>query len=340
MLRNSNRAPDRAVRPTSVVSVEPVKFSPRLGTQPATTLRSTLGTTFYGALIGLVELVPGVSGGTVALVLGVFDRVVASSNHLIRGLARIVLRRDRQGTGSRLAGVEWTLILPLAVGMFVALFALSKPLHTFVDTQPTLSSALFLGMVAASLLVPITMARDAGPSTTSSRVLGPVAVCAVAAVVFVLLGRPSLQVEDPSGWVVVLSGTVAVCALALPGLSGSFILLTLGMYEPTLEAVSTRDGGYLLLFIAGAALGLVSVVQALSYLLRVHRRATLLVATGLILGSLRALWPWQDGSALLAPDDAWAVPLLACVGGAALVLLLWWRDRRSVRPAILSTRAR
>lgn len=291
---------------------------------------------FYGALIGLVELVPGVSGGTVALVLGVFDRLVASANQLIGGLVRLVVKRDRQKAGHRLAGVEWTLVLPLAFGMFLALFMLSTPLHTFVHTQPVLSSALFLGMVSASLVVPIAMARAAARSTATSGIGGPVIVLVVAAAVFLLLGTPSLQVENPSGWVVALSGAVAVCALALPGLSGSFILLTFGMYEPTLEAVSTRDGGYLALFIAGAVIGLVSVVQGLAYLLRVHRRATLLVATGLILGSLRALWPWQDDRALLLPDDAWVGPLYAGVGGAALVLLLWWRERRSLRATALA----
>ncbi|MFJ6001771.1 DUF368 domain-containing protein [Arthrobacter sp. NPDC092385] len=296
-------------------------------------MRSRLGNTLYGALIGLVELVPGVSGGTVALVLGVFDRLVASANHLIGGLVQLAVQRDRHSAGRRLARVEWALVLPLAVGMFLALFILSKPLHTFVDTQPMISSSLFLGMVSASLLVPITMAREAGPSTAISRLGGSVVVLAVAAAVFLLLALPSLEVENPPGWVVALSGSVAVCALALPGLSGSFILLTFGMYEPTLEAVSTRDGGYLALFGAGAAFGLVSVVQVLAYLLRAHRRATLLAATGLILGSLRALWPWQDGSALLPPGDAWAGPLLACLGGAALVLLLWWRERRSVPTA-------
>lgn len=272
---------------------------------------------------------PGVSGGTVALVLGVYDRLISSAHHLIGGSLRVVTGRGRSDGSPRFAGVEWSLILPLAAGMFLALFALSGPLHTFVETQPVISKALFLGMVVASLLVPITMVREVGGATARSRIAGPVIVLAVGLAVFLLLGLPTLPIEDPSGLIVVLSGAAAVCALALPGLSGSFILLTFGMYEPTLAAVSTRDGGYLVLFIAGALLGLVSMVQVLAHLLRVHRRAVLLVATGLILGSLRALWPWQEDSALLAPPaDGWTAPLLACVGGAVLVLLLWWQDRR------------
>lgn len=296
--------------------------------KPAPTVRSSLAHVIRGALIGIVELVPGVSGGTVALVLGIFDRLISSANHLIRGIVRFIVRRQGRSVTHHLSGVEWALVVPLVIGMFLALFTLSGPLHAFVEGQPTISSALFLGMVTASLLVPISMALEAGPITRATLVGGPVVVLLVAGAAFWLLGLPALQVQDPAWWVLVLSGAAAVCALALPGLSGSFILLTFGMYEPTLKAVSERDFGYLALFAGGAVLGLASIVQLLAYLLRVHRRAVLLVATGLILGSLRALWPWQDNSALLAPDGDWFAPLLAAIGGAAVVLLLWSRERR------------
>ena len=299
-----------------------------------------------GALIGLVELVPGVSGGTVALVLGIYDRLVLSAHCLLRGIGHILRRgattsaahRARNSAPSPLAGVEWLLILPLAAGMFAALFTLARPLHTFVETQPVVSNALFLGMVTASLLVPITMARDAAPPRSNrfagSRLKASAVILVIAAVAFVLLGLPTLPIGQPPAWVIILSGAAAVCALALPGLSGSFVLLTLGLYEPTLEAVSTRDMGYLSLLVVGAVIGLVSVVQLLAYLLRVHRRAVLLVATGLILGSLRALWPWQDDSALLAPPPGEGTgALLAFITGAGVVLLLWGWDRRKAASA-------
>lgn len=322
--------------PDRVASVETVT-SPTASNRPTNRLASGFAHAAHGALIGLVELVPGVSGGTVALVLGLYDRLILSARQLIGGAVRstpwTIGRRGSSTPSTRFVGVEWTLILPLAAGMFLALFALSGPLHAFVDAQPVISKALFLGMVSASLLVPISMARQSSPSragrTVASRLIGPAVVLAVAAAVFVLLGLPTSTIGDPSGWVIALSGAAAVCALALPGLSGSFVLLTFGMYEPTLEAVSSRNGGYLALFIAGALLGLASVVQLLAHLLRVHRRVVLLVATGLILGSLRALWPWQDNTRLLAPpSEGWAQPLTAFSVGAVAVLLLWWQDRR------------
>jgi putative membrane protein len=106
------------------------------------------------------------------------------------------------------------------------------------------------------------------------------------------------------------------------------------MYEPTLEAVSSRDVGYIALFGTGAIIGLVTVVRVLAHLLREHPVPTLLVATGLILGSVRALWPWQDETVLLAPEpDAWAGPLVAALSGAATVILMWWVGRRARRLA-------
>ena len=306
-----------------------------LPSQPKPTVRSSAAHAVRGALIGLVELVPGVSGGTVALVLGVFDRLIASANHFISAVTHLIVRRDRAGAGRRLAPVEWHLVLPLVVGMFLALIILSGPLHSFVENQATIASALFFGMVSASLLVPISMARETGPTTAAGGAFGAVVVLLIAAAAFVLLGIPALQIEDPSWWVLILSGAVAVCALALPGLSGSFILLTFGMYEPTLAAVSNRDIGYLALFAAGAVLGLASFVRLLGYLLRVRRRAVLLAATGLILGSLRALWPWQEEGTLLPPDDAWMWPLAACLAGAGVVLLLWLRQPRAAGTAAI-----
>lgn len=314
-----------------MASLSPSQLSPPPPAQP--TVRSSVAHAGRGALIGLVELVPGVSGGTVALVLGVFDRLIASANHFISGVAHLAVRRDRAAAVRKLAPVEWNLVLPLAAGMFLALLVLSGPLHSFVENQATIASALFFGMVSASLLVPLSMAREAGPTTPAGRFLGPVAVLLIAAAAFALLGIPALQIEDPPWWVLVLSGAVAVCALALPGLSGSFLLLTFGMYEPTLAAVSNRDVGYLALFVTGAIIGLASIVRLLGYLLRVRRRAVLLAATGLILGSLRALWPWQENSSLLPPDDAWMWPLAACLAGAGVVLLLWFRQPRGTAAA-------
>jgi putative membrane protein len=152
---------------------------------------------------------------------------------------------------------------------------------------------------------------------------------AAAAVAFVLTGLPPGTVTDPSLLLVVASGALAVCALALPGVSGSFLLLSIGMYEPTIAAVNDRDLGYLAAFALGAAVGISSFVLLLQWLLSHRPRLTLVVLTGLMAGSLRALWPWQtEDRTLLAPGDDVLTVILLALAGAAVILGLIWAERR------------
>jgi putative membrane protein len=128
---------------------------------------------------------------------------------------------------------------------------------------------------------------------------------------------------------IVASAALAVCALALPGVSGSFLLLSIGMYEPTIAAVNNRDLAYLAAFALGAGLGLASFVLMLQWLLSHRPRVTLVVLTGLMAGSLRALWPWQDDDrTLLAPEDDVLAVIGLALAGAAVILVLVWVERR------------
>jgi putative membrane protein len=129
--------------------------------------------------------------------------------------------------------------------------------------------------------------------------------------------------------VVFLAAAVAACALALPGTSGSFLLLTFGLYQPTLAALNDRDWGYVAVFVAGITVGLGCFVSGLQWLLEHRRRGTLVLMSGVVLGALRALWPWQtDDRVLLAPDGQVALAVLTCAVGAAGVLGLAALSRR------------
>lgn len=283
-----------------------------------------------GFLIGMAELAPGVSGGTVALVVGIYERLIASAGHVVNAALRFVTGPQRVGSGLRgLGRANWQVIVPVLLAMATAVFTMSAVMHGFVEGHPVHARALFLGMVLASILVPLSMLSGSTPHSFRLGLADAVVVAAVAAGVFVLLGVPGFRVSEPTWWIIVVSGAVAVCALVLPGLSGSFILLTFGMYSPTLDAVSDRSFDYLNLFALGAVAGFSTFVKALNHLFRVWRRATLLVMTAMMLGSLRALWPWQTGGdQLLLPAGDWLPVSALFVLGAGVVIALWFYQRR------------
>jgi putative membrane protein len=286
-----------------------------------------------GGLIGTVEVVPGVSGGTVALIVGVYETLITSAGHILGGLRYLVsdLPRGRgtERAGAEFSNVHWPTLLPVAAGMLVAVVLVARQMEDFVQDHPELARGLFLGLVGAAVVVPISMV---GRQWRASYVVAA-AIAAVAA--FIVTGWPPTEVE-PSRVVILVSGAAAVSALILPGLSGSFVLLTIGLYQPTLAALNDRDFGYLVWFIAGLVIGLALFVRVLQWLLEHRHAITLAVMTGLMVGCMRALWPWQDEDrALHAPGDNVATVALLFVLGVLAVgatLYVGYRARRPRRP--------
>ena len=269
-----------------------------------------------GGLIGLAEVVPGVSGGTVALVVGVYQTVISSAAYFSRGLFAAV-RGDLSALRRDWARVRWAVLLPLGLGMLVGIVAGAAVLEPLIEAGPTVVRAVFAGLILASLWVPFRMAGSWSP--------GMLALAVAAAVgMFFLAGVPSLQTPDPSLWLVAPAAALAVCALVLPGVSGSFLLVILGLYEPTLAAVNDRDVAYLGVFVLGAIVGLALFVRVVQYLLTTFRALTLSLMTGLMAGSLRALWPWQgEERDLIAPgEDAGSVVLATVIAMVFVITLL------------------
>ena len=219
----------------------------------------------------------------------------------------------------------------MLIGMVMAVVLGARILAPLVQQFPTETRAVFGGMIAASLLIPI---RLLGREWTWR--LGLVAAVAAGAA-FVVTGLPSNSVDDPSLVVVALAASVAVCALVLPGLSGAFLLLVFGLYETTLVALNERDVPYILAFAIGAVIGLSLFVNVLRVLLARFHAGMLALMTGLMLGSLRALWPWQDDNGLaLAPSGEVATTLLLALAVAAVVLLVVWMQARLTRRSLRS----
>ena len=262
-----------------------------------------------------------------ALIVGIYGRLLASIGHGFRAILAAV-RWDRESVTRHLRGVEWGLVVPLGVGIGTAIVVAASFVPDLLEDRPVESRAVFLGLVAASLAVPWAQIRD-----RSRRSL----VIAVAAAIpaFILSGLPPGTVAEPGVLAIFFGAAFAVCAMILPGVSGSFLLLVVGMYEPTLRAVDDRDLAYIAVFVVGMVIGLGSFSLVLGRLLARRHDATMAALVGLMAGSLRALWPWQaETRALLAPSDP-LVPVGLALAGAALVIaiqaLAWWRARN--RPA-------
>ena len=282
-----------------------------------------------GGVIGAVEIVPGVSGGTLALVLGVYDTLIGSAGSLVRAVVHAVravvsrATRDehRRAAREHAARVRWSILIPLGIGMLAAIVVVSATLAPLLEDHPTETRALFAGLIVASIAVPARMVGRWSGREVLAAVLGTAAALWITS----LTGTTQ---SDPDPWMIVGAASIAVCALVLPGVSGSFMLLVLGLYAPTLAAVNDRDLGYLALFVLGAVLGLSLFVTGLQWLLAHRRSLTLAAMTGLMIGSLRALWPWQtEEGALEPPGDHLGAVIGLFVVGLVLVVGLMGLER-------------
>jgi len=274
----------------------------------------------YGVLMGGADVIPGVSGGTMALIVGIYERLVhALSEAVSFGIA--VLQFDLEAARTHWTAVPWRLIVPLLGGIGAAILGGAAVIPPLMEAYPAPMRGLFFGLVAASLLIPARRIER----VTGLRV-GIGVACAAGA--FFLTGLPALAVSDPGLVRVFFSAMVAICAMILPGVSGAFLLEALGIYAATLEALNALDWGYVLTFCTGAAVGLGVFAKVLDWLL-VHRHdATMAALVGLIAGALRALWPYGGAERVLRGPEAGepvvSVILLAVVGfGGVLALLAW-----------------
>ena len=288
-----------------------------------------------GALIGFAEIVPGVSGGTIALLVGVYDTLIDGAGHLARGTARTIIDgiggRGLSRAAAHFRSVQWNVVLPIGIGMFMAIVAGAALLAPLLEAYPAGTRAVFAGLIAASLIVP---ARMVGGRWTPQEIL--IGVIA-AALTFALTGLPRAGEAEPTLLIVAIAAAFAICALVLPGVSGSYLLLIVGMYAPTVAAVNDRNFAYLGAFILGAIVGLGLFVSTLQWLLHNRRRITLVIMTGLMLGSLRALWPWQtDSGAMLPPADDLGLVMLLIVAGASVVLGIMAAEAAMMKRRMLS----
>ncbi len=282
-----------------------------------------------GLFMGAADVVPGVSGGTVALLLGIYTRLI-DTVRAAAGVLGALLRGRWRDAWHRLRSFEWGFALPLVVGIMVAVVALASMIDELLTDEPEAMAGLFFGLVAASVVVAWNLLEkpSAGLAVTALSVGG---------LFFWLLGLQSGPVDDQTEIALFGAGIVAVCAMLLPGISGAFILLMLGVYPAAIAAVDDRVWGDLAALAAGAVLGLALFSNLIGRVLHRWHDPTLAVMVGLLLGSLRVLWPWPAGVGVISrhADEAvdgtglaWApatdlwLPAILAAAASSLVLVL------------------
>ncbi|MDW8328073.1 MAG: DUF368 domain-containing protein, partial [Anaerolineales bacterium] len=236
-----------------------------------------------GFCMGAADVVPGVSGGTMAFILGIYDELLNAIHAVnLDFIRRLLTLRWREA----FAHFPWRFLLALGLGIGTAIFSLARGLRWMLEHHPSPVWAFFFGLVLASVIVVRKRVRRWTPATIALAVLAAVGA-------YVLVGLTPTQTPDTL-WFLFLSGAIAICAMILPGISGAFILVLLGKYQYVLDAVVRLDVLTLAIFAAGCAVGLLSFVRLLRWLLRQYHDPTVAVLAGFMLGSLRKVWPWKE----------------------------------------------
>ncbi len=243
---------------------------------------------FKGIAVGVANIIPGVSGGTIALITGIFERLINAIKAFDITAARLLFTGKWKAFARK---TDFYFLLTLFVGIALAIITLARVFDYLFRDYPIYIWSYFFGLVLASIyFVAKTIERW-------SFVVILVFVLGTAFAIFVSLINPAA--ENSNFWYLFLCGIVAICSMILPGLSGSFVLILMGNYElVAIQAINQREFSILLPVALGAIIGLIAFSHLLSWVFKNYKNQTIAVLSGFILGSLNVLWPWKTAEYL------------------------------------------
>ena len=286
-------------------------------TPPARSKIDYLAIVARGFCMGAADIVPGVSGGTMAFILGIYHELLNAIKAVDARFFRLLLTLRLKDAINH---IPWRFLLSLGTGIIVAILTLAHLLETQLDQNPTRVWAFFFGLVLASV---ITVSRTI--TNWNIKLISAVLIALVCT--YLLLGVTSVNTPETPSFLLI-SGALAITAMILPGISGAYVLVLLGKYRYILSAVNNRDLFTLALVFAGALIGLATFSRILSWLFKRYHNATVATLTGLMLGSLRRIWPWKDPNSISNPalpshlDSEVAISIVLCVVGLSIVFLI------------------
>lgn len=263
------------------------------------TLKNSVRLFFTGFIMGSADIVPGVSGGTVAFVMGIYEELIQSIKTVSGQVPKLVLQMKFIEAFEK---IPLHFLVPLALGLLTAVFTLSNAVSYLLEFHPQFVWSFFFGLVLASVLV-------VRKRVVTWNIHDYLAVVVTAIAAYIIVG--AVPVETPNTLLALfLSGAVAICAMILPGVSGSFLLVIMGKYEQVLGAVTNRDFVTLIVFGLGAVAGLALFSRLLSWLFKKHHDIVIALLIGFMIGSLRKVWPWKEVVTTRINSHGSVVPLL------------------------------
>lgn len=237
-----------------------------------------------GIAMGAADVVPGVSGGTIAFISGIYEELLSSINAVNLGAVKIL---KKNGFKAMWMSVNGNFLLSLLLGIGISVLSLAKLIKWLLENEPILLWSFFFGLVVASVFFVGKQIKNWTVTKALMLIIG-------AALAFYITILPPVANQITSSWFLFFAGALAICAMILPGISGSFILLLLGAYRPVIDALDQIDIKIIFLFGCGAIVGLLTFSRILKWLFDKYKEMTLAVLTGFIAGSLNKIWPWKE----------------------------------------------
>lgn len=233
--------------------------------------------------MGAADVVPGVSGGTIAFITGIYEELIHSIKSIDMEAIKLFFTGQWRSFWKHING---NFLLSVFAGIFIAVVSLARLLEHLLETHPIIIWSFFFGLILISSYVVARRIKQWDYTKVVALVSG-------VAIAFYITSVTPAETTD-AAWFIILSGALASCAMILPGISGSFILLLLGKYAFALRAVNEVDLGAILLLGAGAVIGLLSLSRVLSWLFNKYHDGTVAILAGFMIGSLNKIWPWKE----------------------------------------------
>lgn len=236
-----------------------------------------------GMGMGAADVVPGVSGGTIAFITGIYEELINS----IKSINLNAIKLFFSGKFAEFwKAINGSFLISVFIGVGISIFSLAKGLEYLLNNYPILVWSFFFGLIVASAVYVARSIKRWKADTITGGILG----IAIAYLITIITPAEA----NTSYWFIFLSGSIAICAMILPGISGSFILVLLGMYKFILEAVGDMNIAVIGTFLVGAAIGIIAFSNVLSWLLKRYHNTTIAVLAGFMIGSLNKVWPWKE----------------------------------------------